>query len=132
MEWIEPKIDWGSTDFVSSAAFNRIENNSAYIAEITTVTLPQSVKIDWGRPDYPFANELNRIESNIEYLRFILGLPSSLGWQAPKTSWIPCEPIGYSDLNRIENNLQALKTMLELIPQNYKYCGTFYCGGEAI
>ena len=127
--WINPKLDWSDNDKCKPVDFNRIENNTGYMADETETVI--IIKMDWGRTDYPFADELNRIEQNIEEIRTNASLPVSLGYQSPKT-WLACNPINFGDLNRIERNINALKIMNELIPQNFVYCGTFNCGGGAI
>lgn len=125
--WIEPKVSWGN-ERVKYDDFNRIEGNTEFL-EVLLEADTNLIYATWVRSKFPYADELNRIESNIETLRFASGLPVAFGYLTPR-AWGPVTPITNLDMNRMENNTLALKTMNELIPPNYKYCGTFSCGGD--
>ena len=123
--WIEPKVNWGN-EKVKHDDFNRIEGNTEFLEVLLETDTSLIYKI-WTRSSYPYADELSRMENNIEALRFASGLPIAFGYLTPR-AWQPLDPITSLDMNRMENNTLALKIMNELIPPNFKYCGTFTCG----
>ncbi len=125
MSWINPKTNWGN-EKAKPDDFNRIEGNTEYLEDLLQTNTSLTYKT-WARTSYPYADELNRIERNIETLRLESALPVAFGYLTPK-EWKPLDSITNIDLNRMENNLLLLKTMHELIPPNFKYCGTFTCG----
>jgi len=128
MAWINPKIDWNTSDYYNIVDINRVENNTDYIADyIEIYALRPSVstiKTDWNNTEFPFFDELNRIENNIEVIKNSMATPT--GWTTSKVDWLSLNI--YVDANRLENNLSLLKTMSEAINDGFLSCGSFVCG----
>lgn len=134
MAWQEPKIDWNSEDYYNYGDLDRVEGNSAYLADLLTTYRGQPVTIDTfidrdiKRID--FYDSLNRIEGNIQTLADNFYTP--VGWDVPKTDWQSGKGFKYSDANRLEKNLFLLYELVTKTIDSMKYCGTFKCGEEGI
>jgi len=131
MPWMEPKTDWTSFDYYNYGDLNRIENNTAEVAaflesiqyqvpELTVVTNRDKKSID-------FISSINRVENNIEQLKDAFIAPP--GYQGKET-WTVKKGFSYKDANRLENNLKLIYEWAHRVKENYRYCGTFYCGED--
>lgn len=132
MPWIEPKTDWTDRDYYNAADLNRVESNSAHIADLLTEYRGQPVTIsvvanrDMTRIE--FYDSMNRIESNIQTLADNFFEP--VGWIEPKTNWQSGQPFDWQDARRLELNLKLIYDLLLKAFDTLKYCGTFYAGED--
>lgn len=125
MAWIEPKVDWTSSDCYNVADVNRVEENTMTIADhIETYNNRPLVTTDttWNSVKMLFAADFNRIESNIVKLRDALYTPPN--WIVPKTNWLTLDKFDYIDANRLESNLSGLYTVSINILAYVMYCGS--------
>lgn len=103
--WIEPKLDWVSTDKFNYSDYNRIKNNIAYLREEALklyVSFPFS---DMGEDktsyeDIPYADEFMKLEENLEYIKNYT-FPF---YDTDRGYWYDNQPTpNYNDFNRLEN-----------------------------
>lgn len=135
--WIEPITNRTQSDivnktpkgFINDLDLNRIENNCDYLAEQLNkygYFVVISTKTDWSMDEFPSATEINRIRDNINALLEAYfkmpGSPDIRYWNS----------LNWQDANSLEQNLLNINTLLGLMVQSFKYCGTFVCGEEVI
>lgn len=131
--WIEPKVNWTSTDYYNYTDLNRVENNTNEVANflrsiyydipsLTTVTNRDYNSID-------LVSSINRVESNIQAIKdnFI----SIVGYE-PRKVWGNGQTFGYKEANRLENNLSLMWKWSKVVKNNQIFCGTFTCGEGVI
>ena len=113
MEWIEPKTDWVSSDYILHTDYNRIIGNIAYLkayldtlfAGLTNMPIMEEKDVK----SLIYAREINDIEQSLESLnletyRFKIGETKEY---LPNT-----RTLDYVELNRIESAILLLyKTM---------------------
>lgn len=133
MAWETPKTDWTKQDYYNYGDLNRVESNITELKTLleTYFSSPSTgtIKTDWDNSDICRYDALNRIESNVDAIRDIVGTPGS-NWSEPVTDWASLDIFKHTDAIRIELNMLSLYTMIDLIVQAFKKCGTFYCGEE--
>lgn len=133
MAWITPKTDWVETDFYNYTDLNRVENNTDFLlGHIANIVIPPVLAsriTTRTNSDLDYFESINRIENNIKLLGDASVNPN--GWITPYTSWISVyKGFSYIDANRLESNLLNLKTMIDLIIESFRYCGTFSAGDD--
>ena len=117
-EWITPKTNWTSTDFINIADVNRIVNNLLFlkrfsysIFNIAYKTMPNPTSVT----QYPFADELNSIEDNLETLnikKYVLPIGTKQTFSDNGLGW------NYVELNRIESAQLRLYERIEIDRQS--------------
>ncbi|WP_085833495.1 hypothetical protein [Clostridium merdae] len=113
MKW-EPPRQWEKTDTINISDWQRIENNTQWIAEFYGVTLQYKT---WQYTSWPTWLEVTRIESNINaLLEQTHGFQSKFDWQL---------------LNDIEGCLLALHEKVVQLQLSVRRSGTF-CAGQEI
>lgn len=130
--WLEPKLDWGPTDYYNFSDLNRVENNTIYVVEmISSFDISPIIESDVSRTmsSIEFANSLNRIESNINLLRQRY---TPNGWTINKIDWQSNQPFDFNDAARLENNLALLYFYYRGNIDNFRHCGAYTCGEEVI
>jgi hypothetical protein len=131
MPWMEPKTDWTPNDTYNADDLNRVENNTAEVAafleSIQYKVPPLTVVTNRDNKSIDFISSINRVENNIEQLKDAFIAPP--GYQGKKT-WTVKKGFSYKDANRLENNLKLIYEWAHLAKENFKYCGTFYCGED--
>lgn len=128
-EMLPPKTDWTAADYYNADDLNRVEANTAYVAdELGLIGYPvmlEAVRSGRDMTSIEFADSLSRVERNIEALqRDFMPLP---GFEE-SNAWAPGKRFDYNDANRLERNLELLHTWLLRLVAGLEYCGTFYCG----
>lgn len=112
MIWTQPRT-WGKTDKINISDWQRIENNTRWIAEFYGVTLQYKT---WQHTSWPTPAEVARIESNINaLLEQTHNFQSKFGWQL---------------LNDIEGCLLALNEKVVELQLSIRRAGTFVAGQE--
>ncbi|MEK4628116.1 hypothetical protein MKZ17_07905 [Solibacillus sp. FSL R7-0682] len=126
--WITPKLNWVATDYYNFEDLNRVENNTAVVAELVDffVSLPPFVFVTGRNMQHiEFADSLIRIENTQNALRQRF-MPK--GWMTNKLDWAPNDRFTFNDARRLEVNANLLyrhyKGNSELIPR----CGAVICG----
>lgn len=108
-EWIQPKTDWSSADYINAEDYNRIIGNMAYLVRIAKGLFMRVTSVDLGAEksyaDLIYAREVNALETalntlNLETYVFDLGETKEY-LQNGKT-------IDFNELNRIENAMLRL------------------------
>lgn len=130
--WLEPKLDWVSTDYYNFVDLNRVENNTMYVVEmIAAFDTSPIIHSDISRTmsSIEFADSLNRIESNIDLLRQRY---TPNGWTVNKVDWQSNTPFNCDDASRLEKNLALLYFYYRGNIDNFRYCGAYTCGEEVI
>jgi hypothetical protein len=132
LPWITPKIDWQSQDYYNSDDLNRVEIDSASMAELLSdfngilISLSSITTRDMTRIEY--FDSMNRVEGNIQTLADNFYEP--IGWEAPRTNWASGNRFYWRDARRLERNLLLLYTLFLQAVESLRYCGTFYAGEE--
>lgn len=134
--WTPPvydRLQWdvdNGTDkgFMNYHDLNRIETNCKFLAEVLIgygYPVVVVTKTDWKRTDFPYLSELERIAGNIQLLKDNF-------YALPTTPALPdnLEVMYYYKLNDIEKILFDLNSVIDLMIKSFRYCGTFYAGGE--
>lgn len=131
--WLTPKLNWTEDDYYNAVDLNRVENNTAVVAQLiqqlvgTTIVLEQ-VKTDRDYTSIDFADSFNRVERNLEKLSVF----SLDGLQPLKTDWQVGDPFSFRDARRYENNLSVLHNVLNKNMTTLRYSGTLACGEDVI
>ena len=113
-DWIEPKTDWTSNDYVNTVDYNRIIGNIAYLKayldslflDLTNVSLGEEKAVK----SLIYAREINAIEValetlNLETYKFDIG--ETKEYMANRRT------LDFNELNRIESAILMLnKTMV--------------------
>ena len=113
-DWIEPKTDWTSNDYVNTVDYNRIIGNIAYLkayldglfADLTNVSLGEEKAVK----SLIYSREINAIEValetlNLETYKFDIG--ETKEYMANRRT------LDFNELNRIESAILMLnKTMV--------------------
>lgn len=133
MAWLNPKTDWGKTDYYNADDLNRVENNTLEVANylrniLYTIPLENTIT-DRDTTSIDFISSINRVERNIDAIKNYFLTPP--GWVNKKV-WILGIGFDYTDANRLESNLNSLYTWAQLAKDNLVYCGTFSCGEEMV
>ena len=113
-EWIEPKIDWTSNDYVNTVDYNRIIGNIAYLKAYLDGLFLGLTNVSLGdeKPELSliYAREINAIEValetlNLETYKFDIG--ETKEYMANRRT------LDFNELNRIEGAILMLnKTMV--------------------
>lgn len=131
MAWITPKTNWNSSDSYEYSDLNRVENNLqevvALISAIGYQVGTYNFILNRTVVDVEYLSSVNRLEDILDDIRIKFLTPPT--WLSKK-SWTVGTIFDYTDANRWESNTIALKELVELIPQSYRYCGTFEAGSE--
>ena len=108
-EWIQPKTDWSSADYINAEDYNRIIGNMAYLVRIAKGLFMRVTSVDLGAEksyaDLIYAREVNALETalntlNLETYVFDLG---------ETKEYLPNgKTIDFNELNRIENAMLRL------------------------
>lgn len=104
MEWIQPKTDWSSNDYINYSDYNRIRNNLMYLEEKAKSLYPDfSLKTEIPevtRSTYAYAEIWNKLEdASQELIDGTYRLPNLGSKQTYRVS----DPyINYNELNRLE------------------------------
>lgn len=112
-EWIEPKMDWTSSDFFNVEDYNRIIGNISFLksymdelfANLTQVSLGEEKTYE----SLFYASEMNNIEQaletlNLETYKLSIGEMQTYRANKPTPLW--------SEFNRIENAIYRLHKMM--------------------
>jgi len=134
VDWTTPKTNWTAADKYNANDLNRVESNTDFLSTfIALVVIPPVLATrytTWDRNGLVYYDVLNRIENNIKLLKEATGQTPS-GWIEPKVDWISVyDDFSFVDANRLESNLAAIKAMIDLIVDGFRYCGTFSCGED--
>lgn len=109
-EWIKALASGESVDitdlkgFLNPTDLNRIENNTKYLQNYSTLTL--QIKTDWSRTSLPSKSDIDRIISNISSLITELEL-DEITYEMPTTL------LTYRHANTLEHNLSIIKLFVE-------------------
>ncbi|MCY1715233.1 hypothetical protein [Caproiciproducens galactitolivorans] len=109
--WAAPKTEWKQTEFINIEDWQRIEDNTRWIADFYGLTLQYKT---WEHTSWPTPNEVARIESNINAL-----LKQTHSFQA-KFDW--------NLLNDIENCLLIMHARVVELQLSVRRSGTFSAG----
>lgn len=131
--WITPKTNWTSSDYYNATDLNRVENNIAYVRQqlaALNYTMPVLV-VNTSRvnTDFDYVSSINRIENNMDAIRLAFVTPST--WQ-PAITWTSDTKFTHSEANRWESNVSALNALATVVPQAFRYAGTFISGQEVL
>lgn len=102
VEWIEPKTDWVSSDYINYSDVNRIVNNLKFLHRFSHGFLRinyQKMPEIKDYTEYPYADELNAIEDNLDNLNLVsynFNIGYKQTFKANGVGW------NYAELNRIE------------------------------
>lgn len=113
MIWTVPKTDWNSDECINIPDWQRIEDDTRWIADFYGTTLQYKA---WQHTDWPTAPEVARIESNINVL-----LKQTHGFQN-KFDW--------NLLNNIESCLLSLHEKVVELQFSVLRTGTFVSGQQ--
>lgn len=131
MPWITPKLDWLPSDFINSADFNRIENNTqevvAYLNGIQYEIPSISLNTTRTTSSIDFLSSINRIEQNLEVIRSSFLTPA--GYLDAKT-WTAGKGFNFMDAIRLESNIQLLMDYGLLVFKSFRICGAYTCGDQ--
>ena len=129
-DWIEPKTDWTSNDYVNTVDYNRIIGNIAYLkayldnlfADLTNVSLGEEKTVE----SLIYAREINAIEValetlNLETYKFDIG--ETKEYMANRRT------LDFKELNRIESAILMLKTQTIVHKENLNRLA-FTLGGQ--
>lgn len=126
MEWQTPVFDRTAADaaaradkcFFTPALLNRIEGNTAYLAQLAKVTVSTRT---WSATDFLTASEMQRILDNLSRVRTAL--------KADSVGQIPQLPAtGWWDVNNIEKTQALLMDSWQKEQQAASYAGERYAG----
>lgn len=130
MPWITPKLNWTSTDSYNATDLNRVENNLqealTLIASIGYPTGTYTFVTNRTSTGIEYFSSINRIESNIDSVCSNFAIPNT--WY--KKTWAVGTIFDFNDANRWERTISSLKDFTVLIPQSYRYAGTFVAGSQ--
>lgn len=113
MNWTPPRT-WEKIDKINISDWQRIENNTRWVAEFYGMAL---VYKDWQHTSWPTQAEVTRIENNINtLLRQTFTFQSKFDWNL---------------LNEIESLLLSLHAQVVELQLSVKRAGTF-CAGQEI
>lgn len=129
-EWIEPKTDWTSNDYVNTVDYNRIIGNIAYLkayldglfADLTNVSLGEEKAVE----SLIYAREINAIEValetlNLETYKFDIG--------ERKEYMANRRTLDFNELNRIECAILLLYQTMVIHKENLPRLA-FTLGGQ--
>lgn len=126
MEWQTPVFDRTAADaaaradkcFFTPALLNRIEGNTAYLAQLAKVTVSTRT---WSATDFLTASEMQRILDSLSQVRTAL--------KADSVGQIPQLPAtGWWDVNNIEKTQALLMDSWQKEQQAASYAGERYAG----
>lgn len=108
-EWITPKTDWQSTDYVNIEDYNRIIGNMEYLVRIAKGLFMRVTSVDLGNKktyaDLIYAREVNAIETALN----TLNLETYVFDFGETKEYLPNgKTIDFNELNRIENAMLGL------------------------
>lgn len=113
MGWLEPKVDWQSTDYINIDDFNRIRGNIEYLrteSQRFYPSFPFSVSLakEVGYSTYSYVELWNSLES---CLQDIVNKTTVMNVGNKKTFSVYDPYIDYNELNRLENACLIYHTM---------------------
>lgn len=128
-----PKTNWTSADYYNADDLNRVENNTDYLRTALIAigyTVP-SITTNVSRigSSYDNLTSINRVELNLNTIKNSFITPST--WIDGKT-WTETTAFTVDDANRWESNQQALYDLSTVIPQSFRYAGTFASNEEVL
>lgn len=109
--WTTPKIDWNTDGKINISDWQRIEDNTHWIADFYGINLQYKT---WEHTSWPTPAEVSRIESNINVL-----LNQTHSFQSK---------FNYDLLNDIEGCLISLHTKVVELQLSIRRAGTFVSG----
>lgn len=112
---------------LNASDLNRIENNTAYLAErLTTLNYPvQVVTKTWARDSLPNVEDVARIIANVQSLL-------DAYYRYSEAEDLPDSMLGYAEVNSIEQNLYYINVLLDWMTSAFRKCGTFKSGQAKI
>lgn len=131
--WLTPKTNWTSSEFYNANDLNRVENNIAYVRQqlaALNYTMPVLV-VNTSRVNmnYDYVSSINRIENNLSAVKDAFITPST--W-LPEVTWTADTVFTNTHANRWESNVKALYELATVVPQSFRYSGTFISGQEVL
>lgn len=131
--WITPKVNWIDADYYNGTDINRVENNIGYVRQML-IALDYTVPVLtinnsrlYNSVDY--VSSINRIESNLDALRLSFVTPAE--WQ-PIVTWSFAKKMTPADANRWELSAKQLYDLATVVPQSFRFSGTFFPGEEVL
>lgn len=112
MAWTAPR-EWDSDGTIDIQDWQRIEDNTRWVAEFYGITLQYKT---WQHTSWPTPSEVGRIENNINTL-----LEQTHAFQT-KFDW--------NLLNDIESLLLALHARVQELQLSVRRAGTFFAGQQ--
>lgn len=134
-DWITPILVWDSSKFYNFGDLNRVENNTAVVAELIShfdTVSPLETIDNRTIKRIEFADSLNRIESNQDVLRQRYTPKDWIARDEELGEWKANDPFDYQDAARLENNLALLYFYYQGNFSARPYCGAYTCGEEVI
>lgn len=132
--WITPKTNWTSADFINFGDLNRIEENTKFVAERLReygyYVIPLVHKTNWTMDDIVFFNDLNRIEQNIK--NCAEAYYTGEEFEALKTDWATLDPVTFSMPNRLEKDLKIINDLITSMSQYYIHSGVGMAGRNRV
>lgn len=126
MPWIEPKTDWGFEDSRESIDFNRVEGDTAYLANLLNAygyLINLVTKTDWQEDDLLLKAEAERGLANVKALVAAYMVRSDVP-ELPGNM----ENLNFSGANAIELALLDIYDLINNMVAAYRHAGTFYAG----
>lgn len=116
MEWVNPKTDWQSTDYVNVEDYNRIRNNIAYLKDYSeaffmSFEFKEPIETEKQYFDLAYAEYWNNLEDRLE--EFIKRTYELNNLGVKKTYSAYDNYIDYVELNRLENVMLRYKNFLD-------------------
>jgi hypothetical protein len=127
------KTNWLSTDFMSAAEMNRIEDNinllAIHLRSIQYQIPSLEIKTNRTRLSIDYLSDINRIEQNLEALRLrFLTPPNYLDAKV----WTKEKTFDNNDANRLEANTQLMREYADKVVSSFRYCGAINTGGGGL
>jgi hypothetical protein len=127
------KTNWLSTDFMSAAEMNRIEDNinqlATHLRSIQYQIPTLEVKINRTRESIDYLKDINRIEQNLEVVRLRFLTPPNY---LPTKVWTKEKAFDFNDANRLEANTQIMRDYADKVVSSFRYCGAINVGGGGL
>lgn len=112
--WVEPKINWTTSDFFNSSDYNRIVGNIAHLKDMADKLFKYynlfKMETEKNNMSLIYASEINAIEDNIQLINengYKIPLSAAKTWEPGKN--VPTA----ADYNRLESNIACLYKILK-------------------
>jgi len=115
----------------SAADINRVESVTRLLIDKLdsygyTKPPPRITKTNWTMTDTPTRADIDRIRDNINYLQGIfVAIPE---WR----DILYNNTMGFEQANTLEWDLYHIDLWLQRMAAAWQYCGTFFCGEDAV